>query len=164
VKFEDKIAYLEISSWAGISINAEHHYGKLVCGNDSVELLRPLSKTDAAYLNKKNQASCYSEGMEDNRWDFPSQLMGAALDRLSDLFPSAVLLICGSSSTLDPQEPVWAISSKALGRLQRIYVVWEEIDGWDGHNERRAKLWADRWDRTLEQFIGVALNERGNKA
>jgi len=64
---------LEISSWAGISFGATHHYGELVgyVGEKytSHEVKHKMSAEFAVELSKKDGWSHYREGMETNRFN-----------------------------------------------------------------------------------------------
>jgi hypothetical protein len=49
-----KLAYLDITSWVGISIGAEHFYGNLIMGDNKIELMREITIHEAVALDKKD--------------------------------------------------------------------------------------------------------------
>lgn len=47
------IIFLEIDNWTRLSIGAVHYYGKLRWGNNTTDIVHPMSAEEAAYENRK---------------------------------------------------------------------------------------------------------------
>jgi len=98
-----RIVFLEVTSWRGISIGAEHYYGHLISYNgeglDKVELKRKLTAKDAVALNKKDSSitshSRWKAGEEVGRFDTREQVKVAALKAFAERFNSDDILLMG---------------------------------------------------------------------
>jgi len=106
-----KIVFLDITTWSGISIGAEHYYGKLKehGGNyKSVELEWPMSQKMATYLNKKDRTrsgdsyDCYKKGCPTVRFDTEQEVKDWALEVWKEHFPDHDLLLIGTDCINEP--------------------------------------------------------------
>ena len=100
----NQIVYLEITSWYGISIGAEHYYGKLSGSDTVVELERTLTSRQAKELNKKDSMKYLKEGSKTGRFDTKEEIIEVALFEYKKHFPDAKILILGRSSLAEPQK------------------------------------------------------------
>lgn len=99
--------YLEISSWIGISIGAIHFYGKMKCSDGdefkSIEMLHPLTISQARELNKNEKYRLYDAGDMYYGYDSKNEIRKQAIETYKDLFPGATVLIEGHIAYADPQ-------------------------------------------------------------
>jgi len=102
---EKRVVYLEITSWIGMSIGATHYYGELKCGDKKVDLLHPLTRKEAANLNKESLFDyMYKAGENYPGYVNRDKLIKQAIKTFIDHFPTADILISGRSYCADPQE------------------------------------------------------------
>jgi len=94
------IVHLDVYSFEGISIGATHYYGKLICKDERIELKRKLNKRNISDFKKEN----YLLGHTTNRFNSEKHIINAAKKIWKKLFPSADVLLLGSSSIVDPQK------------------------------------------------------------
>ena len=123
----DEIAFLEITSWQGVSIGAEHYYGKIITHNpySHVELKRKLTAKQAAKLSKKDKWD-YRPGAETDRFDTKEQIIKIAVAQYKSIMPSARMLVLGSSSSVEPKQVLDANKS-IMEKCNKIYAEFEKI-------------------------------------
>ena len=92
--------FLEISTWAGISLGAEHFYGKLRNSSfdKTVELLRKLTTVECIHLNKKDNylGLRYREGELTERFESPDLIRTLAINTWKEHYPDGEILVEGS--------------------------------------------------------------------
>ena len=127
----NKYVVLEISTWGGVSFNAEHYYGSLVgyINNEytKYDVEKKMSKKDAQILGKKDDWDYYKAGSFTNRFDDPDEIKKVALDQWMDKFPQALALLKGHFSSAEPQEVLWVKNSEYLYELNEIWKKNEAI-------------------------------------
>lgn len=103
------IATLEIGCYAEC-IGGEHYYGYLKGYSDkgfqSIELLHPISKKEAIYLNKKDLnrgITKYKVGHFSYRFETRQEVIDFAIKVWRNYFPDALALKIGSCCVCDPQ-------------------------------------------------------------
>lgn len=142
------LAYLEISSYTGISIGATHFYGKLIFYNgdkrEDHELRRELSASEARLLNKIDDFASYRPGQSTERFDSREDVIAQAVTEYKTIFPTATALICGSSSTLDPQR-VLDGPAELMKKLNSLHRQAERIDYWERNPSKMQEI-CDKWD------------------
>lgn len=128
----DLTVHLEISSWQGVSIGAQHYYGKLTGYIDgeytSVEVMHPMSKEMADELNAKDDWDGYEEGTETIRFDTEEEIRKRALETWREHFPSAIMLFEGSGSYVEPKKCLACPYEKAMNVFNRTFEWWEKMD------------------------------------
>lgn len=150
---EEHIVFLKITSWNGISIGAEHYYGRLTDfkTNKSIELTYPLTKEDAKYLNRKvtDEVGMYEEGEESERFSNEEAVISRAKKRFKILFPKAIILIRG---TCDPNPQEVLVGPKQFKNV--INALWQryELLDWDREEDREEleeieEEWQGLWPR-----------------
>lgn len=161
-KPREKITFLKIRSWIGLSPEAVHYQGELQrfsnCG-DKVEFKRILSTSDAKKLNaiRKRQypgdphAAFFRAGMEYDGFDTRDELIKLALETYKTHYPESCILILGSASTGDPQLILDAPNQELITEANKIYEEFESFEGYQfRRNEQRAIELNDKWDALLE--------------
>jgi hypothetical protein len=151
---EENIVFLKITSWYGISVGAEHYYGKLTDfkTNENIELTYPLTKEDAKYLNKKEKIEDeigYEEGEESERFRNEEAVIERAKKQFKILFPKATILVRGTSDP-NPQEVL--VGPKQFKNA--INVLWQrcELLDWDREEDEEELeeiygKWEKLWPR-----------------
>ena len=135
---ELKIVYLEISSWAGVSLNAEHYYGKLV-GHDadgeylSFEMEWPLSQKMATQLNKKDSIRGtdhfrHKSGNPTYRFDTSDEVKEWAISTWRDRFTDSDLLIDGSDCINEPKEALDGDDAELILVINDLFTKYEKLD------------------------------------
>lgn len=157
--------WLEISTWVGICIGAQHFYGRLHENNrgpggnsGETDVTHALTRKEAAYLNKKNSWTGFmaKKGGEMSR-DFEAreQVYAAGIKLFRKQYPGDVILIVGSHGSLSAQPllswPAW-FETQAK-RVNELAAEWARIGGYEG-NEKRAGQIDNEWQKLLVEFIG----------
>ena len=146
-----KIVYLVISSWTGISIEAEHFYGKLIFRDkyetiQEIELKRKLSLKEAKLLDKKDDCHTWQILRETERFNSTNDIQKLAIKTYKKLFPSAEILIEGRSSVAEPQ-PILAGNLKLKKEINKLNKRANEIGRWDNKKEMQ-KIWT-KWNNLM---------------
>lgn len=114
----EEIICLHITSWAGISINAEHYYAELkgyYWGNKdakNIELERIIeSIEEAQYLNKKNHCDrrggyIFKVGTKISMFTSRKQAVREAKKQYKNYFPDAKVILLGDRAECAPQEMI----------------------------------------------------------
>lgn len=155
---EENIVFLKVSSFAGISVGAEHFYGKLnsLETNEDVELKYPLTKEDAAYLNKKLGIKSgestyigYQAGEEHERFPSGDKVIEWAKKRFKKHFPKATVLVLG---TRDPNPQRVLVGPREFkSAINKLYRRHRKLD-WDYEEDREEMEeieaeWQKLWPR-----------------
>lgn len=153
----NKLAVLEITSWRGISIGAQHWYGKL-CFYDGeyhyIRLNRRLNTLTAIELNRQsNVGRCkhlfhYGSGGHTESFETREHVRQTAHRKWKKICPEAMVLLEGRYGVCDPQR---CISGPAIVRTAiNAYVRRVEIiGGWEGNKKAMQKV-SDAYDKYLE--------------
>lgn len=148
-----KTVTLEISSWRGISIGAQHYYGKLIFDDaegkyQRVELLRTLDDAGATKLMKQQNDGRnpdywieYFAGDRTDCFDTKIELRNLAKKEWKKLCPDAKLLICGSSCCADPQEVLAADDPELMKQINYLWALAEEIDYYEKDEKAMTKIY-----------------------
>lgn len=157
MKKENKIAHLELSSYAGIAPLAYHYYARLRFNNFDQTLEKPLTVKEAAEWNKEDRRRgevirMWKPGDYSNKFSTKEQAIEFAKEVFYEkLVPlGAKILIKGSYASCDPRPVIaWSEDSKQVAeRLNVIAEKAEEIDFWAKDKAQMQKL-CDRWDKVL---------------
>ena len=133
----DKLVYLEITSWIGISIDAMHFYGSLKGHiNDdfrSIELLHALTIEEAKVVSKASSIR-FSPGDMYNGFLNKQDIINLALKIYKDRFPQAEVLVLGRIAIADPQE-ILDGPPAFKDAVNKLYNTAESIGWYDGGHE-----------------------------
>jgi len=141
-----KFVHLEVTSWTGISIGAEHYYGSLVVSGDrkkTFELNRKLGDRECFYLNKKDSMPSiirWKAGQLTIRFNTITQLETLAIKIWKKKYPEYDALVKGRSSILDPQEPLDARKKAVFNKLHKFWVDAEATGGYEGDEKAMDKI------------------------
>jgi hypothetical protein len=117
---------LTISTWAGMSLGAEHYYGKLSGYNKgeyvTIDLEYPLTEKQAKQLSKKDDWE-YKMGRMCSRFDVKDDVRKVALEEWKERYPDAKILFEGNSASAEPLKCLWAKSKKFIDAFNKL---WEE--------------------------------------
>jgi len=160
MKWWNKIVVLEIQSWTGISVGAEHFYGKMHYGSygedeKKVDIEKPMTSSEAKYINEKDEhilfGSRYKKGDPTGRFNSPDEIRKIALKEWKKHFPKAQILTEGSHAVCDPQKVLDAPKTiKPV--LDRLYEKAKAIGGYEG-NEREMMKISDEWDIFMTRWL-----------
>ena len=118
---------LEISSWAGMSLGAEHYYGALIGYiNDEYtkkDIEKPMSEEEAEKLRVKDDWKYYKKGSPTTRFDTKQEIREIALVTWQTIFPNAKALLEGHSSSAEPMKVLWVKHPEYTDELNKI---WEK--------------------------------------
>ena len=103
----EKYVVLEITNWAGLSLGAEHYYGK---------------------LRKKDDWKWYKKGSLTSRFDDPDEIREIALEKWKVTFTNSNALLEGHSSSAEPMKVLWIKNKEYLDELNLIYNNFEKIE------------------------------------
>lgn len=150
--------FLEITSWRGISLGAEHFYGKLYGpfkGRNSIErfsaeITHPLSEKETRELNKKDDWDSYTPGDQCGRFWNERELIAQGIALFQKVAPARAVLLRGRSSVASPQRPL-AGPTTLVKRLQALYLLDEAAEqrgGWE-RNEKDMRKIQKQWDALI---------------
>lgn len=126
-----EVVILNITSWKGTSIAAEHYYGKLYRGKKSVEITKPLSRRQAKYLSAKDGSiRTYKVGDQTERFDSVKEVIKTAKLIWSKHFPDAIVLLRGTPASADPMEALVGPAT-IKNAMNKLYYRAKRIGFWD---------------------------------
>lgn len=143
-----KIFYLEISSWVGISIGAEHYYAKLNTGNEKYELSREMTRNEAIALDEKDDAM----GSYEDAWE-RGEKTSTRFNSLDEIYESAQkkalelncdILIEGKSHYVQPQKILYA-KSLNIDHANEIFNQFDLLDWSNEEDEEVMDELCDKW-------------------
>ena len=146
-----KAVYLHIMYWD----IGEHFYGNLRRdGEPTKELKHPLTATEAARLNRRDKdGPRWEKGEEACQFFSKDHVKKGAIKRYKEMFPSAIILVHGSSGTFDPQT-ILDGPEEFMDTINELVFRAEEIGGWDGDEIEMQHIvdeWEDVWNAFLER-------------
>jgi hypothetical protein len=134
-----KVAKLEVTSWAGVAIGAEHFYGSFNWCDESNDfkehrLTKTISQKEASYLNKKMAGentdyidSRYREGDEVNCFDTVEEVRKVAMKNWRDI-TGCDLLLGGSFACASVEFALDGPDQDVVDRINDLYKQAVEID------------------------------------
>ena len=132
-------AVLQISSFDGLTPDAKHYYGTIVCNGERYELLRKLNKNTVKEFIK----DFHVVGGMTSRFDSEDHVIRHAKKTWKKLYPDAQFLLMGSSACLDPQQCIDG-PPKLKAKINYYYKQAEKI-GWYGGNEKAMTKLSDEY-------------------
>ena len=165
------VLFLEVTSWIGISIAADHFYGSVKSeytrnkSGESIQkvnksLSRLLSRKEAVKLNQKDSDSLgalmcspYRPGQQTDRFNARADVVTAAIKYCKENHPNCFLLL--GSVGIRSARPVlyWPSGFDTHAtRLNELAKEWEEIGGYGG-NETQAHKIDNEWCEILSPFF-----------
>jgi len=161
--FHKYFVYLQITSWAGVSIGAEHSYGEL-CGyngkeDQTIELKKALTREDARLLNKKDSTygRLWKEGELTKRFNTEEEIIKIAKKEWKKHFPQAKVLIEGRSGILEPQLIIVAPADYKR-KCNILFQKVEANNGWEG-DEKVMQAIEDEWKELNKEYFKIWKNK-----
>lgn len=142
--------YLEITSWIGTSLGAEHFYGKLRCSSKEIDIMKKLSAEDARLLNEKDQYTAYTKGTLSSRFETRDEIIYRARKIWKKEFPGARVLILGRSACCDPQEVLVGPSKEFVRKANKLYNEYRKV-GWNTDLQETQRI-CDEWDELFRSI------------
>lgn len=155
-----KTVYLEIASWQGISMGAQHYYGELVSreedGHRTVKLTRILTSRQAAKANRYRSSDSFlnvKAGQESEGFDEKEEIIELALKVWLNHFPDAQILIQGRITVAEPQEILACPAYPQI--IEPANKLYEEFESFEGYHYKRnwqkAEEIDDKWTKLINQ-------------
>lgn len=149
------VVNVEISSWRGVSLGAEHFYASLVFHNadgqyQRKELRHELTVKEAKALNKKD-GGAYTPGYMTERFNTVEDIHRVAIDTFKQLVPHAKILMCGRDAVLEPQM-ILVGPEDYKARVNQLAARCKELE-WDRH-EKELQAICDEFD-ALNETHGI---------
>ena len=151
---ENEIVFLTVSSWRGVSIGAQHYYGRLslIEGSQSFDVVYKLSKEDAEHFNNfwslegSKELIGYEEGEETSRFRSEKKLITAAKRQFRKHFPNAKVLVLGDRGVVEPQ-PILVGPRQFKSEINKLAKRAKEIDYWEDNEEMQmlCAKWQQLW-------------------
>jgi hypothetical protein len=139
-----KVVYCQITSWVGRVEGAEHYYVELVqrCGDEKT-LHHSLTLSEAERLNRRNPDKRWLPG-EDIRYFFDiNRAVRAAVAGYKTMFPGAIILVEGASSSFEPQ-PILDGPKEVMAAINKLVEQAEDIDWWE-EDEKAMRVISEKW-------------------
>lgn len=163
---EEKVVYLEITTWAGISFGAEHYYGKLIsCGKEwkTVEVSRKMTAKEARVLSKKDDFE-WKAGSELSRFDTKDDVRETAKKIYRKEFPSAIVLLEGNPAYVKPKR-VLDGSVELILLSAELLRKFEAIGGWSNRKyDKTAEKLTHRFAEAVNNYIEETERRNVNPA
>lgn len=165
MKDRSAIVYLDITSYRGVSVGAEHFYGKLVNSGEKyevVELEQVMTKKMAIELNKKDGfGSVGRAGSKTDRFLGKDKLIGFAKKEYKKHFPKAKLLLLGNSSSVSVKKVLDCESEDVLKKCNKLYDEYKKIEwinrGGFFYRTPEGEVLEDelygKWAKILEKYL-----------
>lgn len=159
-----KVCYLEITSLAGMSLGATHYYGKLICGDERIELERVLTSKSAAELSIKDDPHDeykhlfhWRAGQKTTRFDTKESIKRIAKRVMHERFPCATILLVGNSAHIEPMQ-VLVGPDELKSEAKRLLREYNKI-GWVqkgyffySRNEKKMDKISDEWEKLIARY------------
>lgn len=151
-----KTIVLEISSWAGTSIGAEHYYGRLMGYADNkityVELKKTLTQREADCLNKKDESYVkLKQGDESTRFNSKKEIREKAIEIWKQHFPYDEFLLEGRFAVCNPQKCLVAPDG-LKDKINSLYEEQERIGGYERSPKRTEEIYREYTKLIAEYF------------
>lgn len=151
------IAHLNISSWVGISIGANHCYGKLnYQDEDRIEIKRILTHVDADKLNdydRNDVFESYNAGDECTRFDTEQEIIDSAIEIIKKDYPQVDLLLARDGASISVNEVYWGKDQKVVDRINELYKEADKLGYYSGKDDDRM----EELDDEFEKLVGLEL-------
>ena len=120
----EEIICLNITSWQGISIGAEHYYGELITLErdiEDVEMKRKIEEvSEARYLSKKvGYKGAFKVGDETSCFTTEKQLIKEVRKQYKKHFPKTRMIILGRHLEFYPQKII--LGPRNLKKINNVY-------------------------------------------
>jgi len=150
---KDKIAILEISSWAGISIGATHCYGDVWIQGEKIELQKVLTKEEAEIKTNIDEGYRWKAGDTTGGFDSEKEIRIIAIN-ICKKNPSVKLLLEGTYCVADVQKAIYG-DPKIISKINKLYKKADKIGFWD-HREHESEMEDidNKFDSLLEEIRG----------
>ena len=152
----DNIAHLSISSWVGISIGANHCYGRLHYNGERIEIKRILIQADVDKLNEYDRNDVfgrYSVGDLCGRFDTRQEIIDSAIKIIKKDYPHVDLLLARNGASVSVNEVYWGKDKKFVGKINKLYKEADELDFYSGKDDVRMEILDDEF----QELIGMEL-------
>jgi len=161
-----RIVFLDVTSWIGISLGAEHHYGRLsfevrpqkldnIDKYKEVELKRRLGAKEVKDLNKKDSSlglSMYGVGEKTHRFNSQVAVFVEARKVWRKKFPKAHILIDGQTGIIQPQRIMEVVEGleNTMKRANKLFKQFDDLGRWDiKENQRRVNKIDQKWIKLI---------------
>lgn len=166
--------FLEIQSWVGLSIGAQHYYGKLGLSDRTLEwkerhekevqVQKPMTSKEAKERNKaehiEGSSWRWKKGDMTHGFATEKELRERALVIWKEHFPEYNLLLEGTTSTLDPCLVIDA-PPEFMEQGNVIVAGCESNNWWEGDEDAMEKL-SQQWDKLITAFPFDKWTKDGN--
>lgn len=152
----DNVAYVNISSYSGISIGATHYYGKLEYNDQFEELNYEMTKDQAQKFCAKDPSDLftYREGETTTRFDTRDSVIAVALGRIKE-YPDIEILLEGGKQSASVQEVVWAKDKVVMDKINKLYEEADALDYYSGKDDARMEDIDDTFSAIMEINFGI---------
>jgi len=165
IKLPEKVAYLRIYTWQGMSLGAQHWYAELDMRDASaVKVKGPLTQRHATILNKDLQRRGYSMRykrgtMYDGFLDW-EEAANRGIEQWQEVFPGTTILLLGRASSGSPMPIIHAPEGTDVEALNALTAKCEEMGWYKAHYERGASDHndllgeiSDEWDALINEAL-----------
>lgn len=143
-------AHLEIHTWVGTSIGAEHYYGEIKFYGKDKKLQRhsvthAMTAKEAKELNRKDRdvlhlSGRYKPGDETSRFSTEQEVVKSAIEWFKANHPAEFLIqsawACCSAAPL----LVWPDTFQHAEQVNALAKEWNIIGGYEGNEERADEI------------------------
>jgi hypothetical protein len=152
MNLRDRTITLNISSWAGVSMGAQHYYGELKFYDEDgemqcVKLERRLTKMTAEILNEQRNRGrskdCqfqYEPGEKTECFNDEKHVRRFALSKWKQFCPHGLILLEGSFACGDPQRCLSAFDPDIKKGLNMLVKKAEDIGWYEGDYDAMCKV------------------------
>lgn len=172
---ESTVVFVEVTTYVGISLGAQHWYGEMVgdatipnpdnpsyfSGYERRDVKRKLTAAGARKMTMQKYKTTggvyidlYEAGDWTNAFDSEEDVEKYAMRSAKKCFPKLRLLLsCRGYRSADPEKVLWCESAADQIALYNLWHRWEIINGWQNKkNEREAREIAAEWDEIMKKY------------
>lgn len=159
----DNIAYLHLTTFAGIAIGASHYYAELKMGDDSFDVTKKINAAEAKNLNRGDDFNSYRVGMKCSRMISKDVALkwGIKLFHEKNVDDQFKVLIVGDRYISQASEILFMENKKHMKELNKMWSVIEQAydkayDPWEEFpNTFQASL--DAWEKLFKKYTGIEI-------
>ncbi len=159
-----KLIALEITTWAGMSIGAEHYYGRLKFDGEpkdngltmrNIEVTKVIDGAEATILNIKDRCESYEAGDTVGRFNREVELIELGIKQVIEAHGKDIVVRLNCYTSAQPEHTVYA-PENILEELNKIEIEWFEIwdndwDAWENSEDELDPI-CDEWREVNKKY------------
>lgn len=152
-RWRDDVAFLNLTTFAGIAPGASHWYASIEFREERTDLTHVISARESAAMNKSDsrwdREAGWSPGDRTSRYRSKEDAIRVAREGWREIAPDAKILIEGSSGYAEPQPVLDGLPVEIMDELNALFQRCEDLGWWDDGRIDQVKKISEEWFGTL---------------